>query len=366
MIAVKNEGLVRRLSKLNKWEDLLTPIEWRGYYSLLNDAEKEMYEKLLEAICECQYHIYFHTPISFTDEEIGKILHFVLYDNPAIIDINEYTMWDIVSDDHMDITVPFTFSNALVAHNRRVNVLNAIKDILSANESVYMQTDFDKELFVHDYICKNVVYDSTFGDAGNRFEPFSIYGPLLEKSGVCEGVAKLTKLLLEILGLRSFVVSGVINNPKRTKRAWNLVMLNDKAFHLDVTLDMCETHDTDDLLRRDFFNVSDTIMDREVSWAGKDLIWKCDSFDYNYVYLVGGYVSSEDDCIDYLRKKLREKRQLIYVRLNKKTLGDIDNQIAWVKACYCEAANEVMLHFKGVCETSQLNGLVVMHIEYMN
>ncbi len=365
MVSVKNDGLARRLSKLNRWEDLLTPVEWRGYYHMLSGSEKVMYDKILDAIVSCQYYIHFSFPTVFSDEDVGRVLHFVLYDNPAIIDINEYDMWDILSDDHMTIRIPFTSLNSMVETSRRIDVFNAVKTILTENEMVYVQTDFDKELFVHDYICKNVEYDNTQGDYGNRYEPYSIFGPLIEKKAVCDGVSKLTKLLLELLGIRSYVVSGSKADPKKPKHAWNIVMLDEEAYHLDVTIDMCQTKATGGLLRRDFFNISDTVMERETMWDGKDDIWKCSSYELNYVYLVGGYVSSAEACREYIAKKLKEKRKLIYVRLNKKTLGDIEDRVEWVRNRYCEAAATVPFYFKGVFERSELDGLIVMHMEYI-
>lgn len=366
MIDVKNEGIARKLNKLKDWEDLLTPAAWRGYYQLLDESEKAIYDLILKAVVECQNFVFFNESITVSSEDIGRIFHFVIYDNPAIIDIDEYAIWDALSEDKKAIRIPFTADNSMMENCRRSDVYEAVWGLLKSNDEVYLDTDFDKELFVHDYICSNMSFDETLGDDGNRIEPYTIYGPLIEKKAVCLGVAKLTKLLLEILGIRSYVVSGTINNPKKPKHAWNLAMIDGKAYHLDVTLDMCETKDTDGLLRRDFFNVSDTIMDREVMWEGKEAIWKCTSYDLNYAYLVGGYVSSAEACREYIAKKLKEKRKLIYVRLNKKTLGDIEDQEEWVKDRYCEAATTVPLHFKGVFERSELNGLIVMHMEYID
>ena len=57
-------------------------------------------------------------------------------------------------------------------------------------------SESEKEKYIHDFICENVKYDKLK-------KPYSheIIGPLGQGVGVCEGIAKSVKVLLDALGV---------------------------------------------------------------------------------------------------------------------------------------------------------------------
>ena len=57
-------------------------------------------------------------------------------------------------------------------------------------------SEWEKEKYVHDFICENVHYDKLK-------KPYSheIIGPLGQGVGVCEGIAKSVKVLCDALGV---------------------------------------------------------------------------------------------------------------------------------------------------------------------
>lgn len=59
-------------------------------------------------------------------------------------------------------------------------------------------SEWDKEKYVHDFICENIRYDKLK-------KPYSheIIGPLGHGVGVCEGIAKSVKVLCDALGVLS-------------------------------------------------------------------------------------------------------------------------------------------------------------------
>ena len=52
----------------------------------------------------------------------------------------------------------------------------------------------EKEKYVHDFICDNVRYDKL-----KKAYSHEIIGPLGQGVGVCEGIAKAVKVLLDVL-----------------------------------------------------------------------------------------------------------------------------------------------------------------------
>ena len=84
-------------------------------------------------------------------------------------------------------------------------------------------SEWDKEKYVHDFICENIRYDKLK-------KPYSheIIGPLGHGVGVCEGIAKSVKILCDALGVWC-VIAICGNNPEKGikyRHTWNIVRIN--------------------------------------------------------------------------------------------------------------------------------------------
>lgn len=103
-----------------------------------------------------------------------------------------------------------------------------IGDLLTAD-----LTDLEKALLVHDRIILTCAYNTT-GLENNALETedFSIYGTLVNHTSVCEGYALTYIYLLDKLGIQSEWCSSQSLN-----HAWNIVYIDGKAYHVDVTYD---------------------------------------------------------------------------------------------------------------------------------
>ena len=75
-------------------------------------------------------------------------------------------------------------------------------------------SEWDKEKYVHDFICENIRYDKLK-------KPYSheIIGPLGHGVGVCEGIAKSVKVLCDALGVWCIIVISEANPEKKIKLA---------------------------------------------------------------------------------------------------------------------------------------------------
>ena len=93
-------------------------------------------------------------------------------------------------------------------------------------------SDEDKALSLHQWLTENSYYDLSF----------TWYGPegvLLHGTGVCESYARAYGLLLDEAGLENILLTGTAKNADGTQElhAWNLVKVNGKWKHVDVTWD---------------------------------------------------------------------------------------------------------------------------------
>lgn len=356
--------IVKRPEQLNKWEDLLCPVSERSYYYDWAVPYRILYDAILKGIIDCRDHIDVPDGITPLDNnKVGAVYHCILWDNPAVFCIGEYAMWEALYDNGRKIKITSLYSPDSYIRNIRSQILSEVKKILSY-KGLYEMGDIQKELYVHDYIIRNVSYDRSFGNG--KLNPYTVYGAVVDKLAVCEGISKLAKLLLNCLGIPAQVVSGNITRIKGSSgHSWNTVMIDGKSYHLDVTSDMARTVETQEkLLRRDYFNLSDTVLLRENEIKRDSVVWKCDSYKANYAYITGGYISNKEELRKILAEKISRRIKLIYIRLNKKTLGNV-NAKDWINSVYVHIPGEVGVNVKrAVFEWTSLNGLVVMRFEY--
>ena len=119
-------------------------------------------------------------------------------------------------------------------------------------------SEWEKEKYVHDFICENVHYDKLK-------KPYSheIIGPLGQGVGVCEGIAKSVKVLCDALGVWC-VIALCGNCPEKGikyRHTWNIVKIGGQYYHLDATFD--NTLGAGAQIRYDYFNLCDKSVFRD-------------------------------------------------------------------------------------------------------
>ncbi|MEI3507770.1 MAG: hypothetical protein V8R01_01325 [Bacilli bacterium] len=131
------------------------------------------------------------------------------------------------------------------------NKMNEIKkEIIKENMS-----DEDKIKAYHDYLINHAVYDEERAiqiEKGNdesfKYNSHKANGPLLEGEALCSGYSDAMKLYLDELKLPNYKISN-------DNHIWNLVYINGKWLHLDLTWDDPVTSDHSNLLLHKFFLV---------------------------------------------------------------------------------------------------------------
>lgn len=113
------------------------------------------------------------------------------------------------------------------------------------------KSDWEKELYIHDFICENVTYDKL-----KKQYSHEIIGPLGQGVGVCEGIAKSVKVLCDQLSIPCIVAISDNNPDKNIKyrHAWNVIKINGSWYHLDATFDNTLGKKE---VRYDYFNLDD-------------------------------------------------------------------------------------------------------------
>lgn len=96
-------------------------------------------------------------------------------------------------------------------------------------------TDYEKILFIHDWIIDHTVYDM---EGRNSTQPGGIYatayGAIVNGKAVCSGYARAFQYFMNQFGIQSNVISGTADGGSHS---WNYVLLDGEYYWVDVTWD---------------------------------------------------------------------------------------------------------------------------------
>lgn len=149
--------------------------------------------------------------------------------------------------------------------NKCIEVSNKVDEIMKSIIKPNM-SDLEKEKAIHDYIVLNTKYD--YDNYLKKTIPNDDYCPyniLIKGTGVCEGYAETTQLLLSRAGIKAIVVIGQANNGTWGGHAWNIVQIDGKYYQLDTTWDD-PVPDRAGYARYEYFNINDSQMAKDHRW----------------------------------------------------------------------------------------------------
>ena len=240
------ESLTGLLDSMDSMDTIMNNTGNRYYLSRLNDGQKMVYKALLSGVMNYKEEI--NAPAVIPMDEVPAIYRYVLHDNPLIFYVSQFFQMGNSPGKGYIIAPEYKYTQS-----RSEEKTNAIVKYLQAFDAVKTKSDIEKEIYVHDYCLNNFHYDDELRD-----DSFSVVGPVFTNTAVCEGIAKFVKLALDYLGVKSLVVSGEAKDPskgaKMESHAWNIVKIDGKTYHLDVTFDMSMK---DRINRYDYFNLTD-------------------------------------------------------------------------------------------------------------
>lgn len=231
----------------------------RYFYNQLIGNQKIIYDRLNDNkpnLKQGNYVIEFGETFSNTlseengSEQLGRdyqtAIEALMHDNPDLfyIDVNKMYL-------NIETTTKFfrTTYNVYISaaqgetylsddFSSTAQIEKAIAEIEEVKNNVINSLkgeDYKKILFIHDYLVKNIEYDSSYEAIGS----YNIYGALVGGKCVCEGYAKAFKYLLNDAGLECEIMQGTATNSsgKVESHAWNCVKLDGTWYGVDVTWD---------------------------------------------------------------------------------------------------------------------------------
>ena len=221
------------------------------YRSLLDDNNKQQYDKLLMGLIDYQNIIVLK---GIDSSFLPQLFDYIRLDHPLLFYVKEL---NYRYEPHIKLAIvypKYRFDQKRANDNLNA-VLNTVEKFVSP---LVNKCEFQKEMAIHDFICDNDTYDLSLADSS-----FECVGPLLFNKGVCEGISKAVKLLCDFSGMQCIVLRGTtirtditdINHNSSSQHVWNKIKIDNAYYNLDVTFDLSLS--SQNTLRYDYYNLCD-------------------------------------------------------------------------------------------------------------
>ncbi len=229
------------------------------YYSRMNKPQQQVYQVMLRGLTDLADEI--RMP-KLSAEQLHTVFFQLRLDHPEIFWAAGFKYKYFKESAYLILMPEYLFEKDKIREHQKAMKSRIDKLVRPAKDL----TEWEKEKYVHDFICDHVTYDKLK-------KPYSheIIGPLGQGVGVCEGIAKTVKVLCDALGVWCMIaLCG--NNPEKGikyRHTWNIVRIRGIYYHLDATFDNSLRRDTPDYkreeteIRYDYFNLDDKAVFRD-------------------------------------------------------------------------------------------------------
>ena len=168
---------------------------------------------------------------NLTETDVIETFFSFKNDHPIFYYISN-TVW--VNENGVVITADEDYKSPEIRESNNNTIIANINSYVSEVNS--LSTDFEKVVAVHNRIVNNMFYE--YDDEGkpiNEAYAHNVLGALKEGKGVCESYARTFQLVMNILDIENYFITGVSNDENH---AWNMVKLDDKKYYyVDCTWD---------------------------------------------------------------------------------------------------------------------------------
>jgi transglutaminase/protease-like cytokinesis protein 3 len=264
-------------------------------FNKLNENQKIMYSAIACSVRDLNPIVnvdnYAPDDVNKISEDAKAVMIAFYSDHPEVFYLNmTYKLYSSKSliYDRIKIELTYTVKSKNDLESKLQQIEKAMESYTNGLEN---KSNFEKELYIHDNVAKNVKYysDTTvISDVPEQYH--SIYGAFIEKQAVCDGFAKAMQILLDKVNIENIFITGVIDE---VPHAWNMVNLDNKWYHLDLTADkyVKEENGTSKIIAHTYFNVTDDVILKSHAIDNKENNPIANSIDYSFYNKTNSYIS---------------------------------------------------------------------------
>lgn len=192
--------------------------------------------------------------LGLTEDDVFAAYWAFDYDNPQFLELGSGYQYSYTESNGrrniVGITIDYGRQSGSIPQSEfeqtAQNVLANARDLSS---------DYDKLKYIHDWIINNTVYIK----ADTAYES-EADGPVVYGKAICEGYSKAFMYFAQSLGFECVCAIGSADG---VDHMWNMVKMNGQWYHVDATWDDPVMSDGSNMLRYDYFMLSDSEIRRD-------------------------------------------------------------------------------------------------------
>lgn len=230
--------LERQIGVGNTGDDLSFDPVFYPYYAMLNERGKSLYRQIYANANDLNES--FAPVVEIQVNELKDIFAAVYNDHPELFFVETaYNCKYRKNGQCVEIDLSFN-KTARSLESSRAEFLSRAEEVMAGARG--FSDNYNKEKYVHDALTGRISYNITA--EMNQ----SAYSALVNGQTVCAGYARAFQYIMQQLGIPCYYCTGFAGE----NHAWNIVVLDDGCYNVDVTWD-----DTEEGSNYDYFNKSD-------------------------------------------------------------------------------------------------------------
>lgn len=253
---------------------------YRYAYNELNQNERNIYNVIIQNIYSMPERI--EVPPLEDGGDLLKIFEALSYDNPDLFCLGLTSK--LQREGQKVFFVPDYIMTYEEYSTKLVNAKNIALSI--AQQAQTYPTQYEQELFVHDYIINHCTYNNDTANPNIN----NMYGCLVEGFASCEGYSRAFQYILSQLNIDNRVITGEASDDGITYigHMWNFVVIDGKGYFVDITWD--DPSGTNSVLQHTYFNVTtEQILLRHANI--KQPVPLCTDTESNFFYKEGAVLT---------------------------------------------------------------------------
>lgn len=286
-------------------------MQYEYYYSKLPVMERKIYRTLYNAIKKYKSEVTLAVTLNL---HLGRIVRAIEYDHPELYYWNCQKIQLVTSVIGMTVQLKYYFEYAEVLQNA-IKIDQGVKAILSKCKNGEA-SETERFMSIYECMARNISYDFARADVSKNEDMLiahTIYGVFAKHKAVCDGISKAFKYVLERSGIDCIVVFGKKEN-SREDHAWNIVWINDKPCHVDLT--WAVKNSDKKKINYDYVGLTDKQIEKDHTIAIELTIPECNDEKNDYYIRNNTAMKNERDLQLYLQNNARTKPFEINVRLD--------------------------------------------------
>ncbi len=300
------------------------------YYDQLSDFQKALYNATLNTVAKADEEVKLtKIDVEAFQKSAADVYLAIQYDHPEYFWFTggysyTYTRFEDVGT----ISVkPLYYSYVSDFFNAEEKLEQLQKEVKSVAELAkkHSSDDYERILFVHDYLVQNAIYDHDALDEYYKANKspsceyiFAAYGCLVNGKTVCSGFAKAFQLIMIELGYDCTYVVGDAGEA----HGWNCIYLGGEGYFIDVTWDNSD-HEKGEVPLYNYAFITSEMLEKTHTVEMPFETPVCTATEYDFFLKKGYYLEKYDfDAIKEILQKQKGNKG-VYIQFGSRAaLGD--------------------------------------------